>query len=108
MNRELVNIVKGKCRIRLSNEEGETAKVTPEVCTIIAHEGDADIEVLDEQPDCTAPDLQHLDTAQQLEVGEVLKQNQEAFSLHEMDLGHCTMVQHRIDTSKNAPVATRQ
>ena len=108
MDRELVDIVKGKCKVRLSNEEGETAKVTPELCTIIAHEGDADIEVRDEQPDCTAPDLQHLGTAQQLEVGEVLKQNKRAFSLHQMDLRHCTMVQHRIDTGKNAPVATRQ
>ena len=64
MDRELVNIVKGKCKVRLSNEEGETIKVTPEVCTIIVHEADADIEVVDEQPDCTAPDLQHLDTVQ--------------------------------------------
>ena len=108
MDRELVNIVKGKCKVKLSKEEGEIAQVTPEVCTIIAHEGDADIEVVDEQPDCTAPDLQYLDTDQQLEVGEVLKQNQRAFSLHEMNLGHCTIVQHCIDTGKNAPVATRQ
>ena len=79
MDRELVNIVKGKCKVRLSNEEGEIAKVTPEVCTIIAHKVDADIEIVDEQPDCTGPDLQHLDASQQLEVGEVLKQNQEAF-----------------------------
>ena len=37
----------------------------------------------------------------------MLKQNEGAFSLHEIDLEHCTMVQHRIDTGKNAPVATR-
>ena len=67
-----------------------------------------DIERINEQPDPTLPNLNHLSDTQHEQISSLLKSYSSAISQNESDIGYCDILQHPIDTGNHQPIATRQ